>query len=215
MIYRDYYEWFVETLKLAEKISSVQWLVKPHPSSSLYNEEGVVSALLSGDNIKLVPEDIKTNALMKVADAVLTVRGTAGLECVLYDAKPILAGAAYYMDLGFTENCRTIEQYANTLRNIQKKGLISDDLKELVKKVIYWRMKSWFFYSGIFGPERVADLPYESITRHELNNYNHTLTFLNKRRLKDDIYYKKLIKFFSEKKPTLCALDYLHPDLVE
>ncbi len=44
-LYKDYYEWYLETLKLISNIKDVNWFIKPHPSSHLYGEDGVAKEI--------------------------------------------------------------------------------------------------------------------------------------------------------------------------
>ncbi len=216
MLYRDYYEWFIETLHIIKRIEKIQWLIKPHPASSIFDEEGVVIKLIEETpNIKMVPPDVRTDSVLEIADAVITVRGTVGLECVLFDAQPILAGDAYYMNLGFTINCKTISEYKQALSTITKKSPIDESVKSLAKKVLYWRNESYLFFSGIFGPEMRPNLPKEELLKHELWNYQHVYDFLSENDYKSDVYYKKLIVFFSDKRKTLCVADLVDFEKVE
>ena len=46
MPFVDYYSWFVETIKFIKNIKEVNWIVKPHPSSKVFNESGIVEGVL-------------------------------------------------------------------------------------------------------------------------------------------------------------------------
>lgn len=118
------------------------------------------------------------------------------------------------MNLGFTTNCKTIDEYKQALGNINKKRPIDESVKSLVKKVLYWRNKSYLYYSGIFGPEMPPNMSKEEIYHHELSNYQHVYNFLKDNNYKDDPYYKLLIRFFKEGRKTLCACDFLEMNTV-
>ena len=60
-----------------------QWLVNPHPSSHVYNEEGLVSKIIQEynlKNLKLFPQNLNVYSALKVVDTVITCNGTIGLE---------------------------------------------------------------------------------------------------------------------------------------
>lgn len=209
MIYSDYYAWFVETLKLIAGIDEVHWLVKPHPSSSVYHEEGEVAKLISEiDHCKMVPADVDTTSILKMSDAAITVRGTVGLEAVEYDNCVILAGSAYYQNLGYTVNCNDEDSYLDALRGIKKKVPYSQNLKDKIAKVLFWRMHSYFYFSNIFGPERMPNMSEQSAYEHEFNNYKHVYNALLSTAYEDDEYFKLLKKFFKGEINDISAIDF-------
>lgn len=69
--YRDYYDWIESTLKIAEEVEQVNWILKPHPTRKAYheskdsiepsNKEEYEQILRSSDKIiKLDENQIKT-----------------------------------------------------------------------------------------------------------------------------------------------------------
>ena len=40
MLFSDYYDWLIFTIKQAGLNKDINWIVKPHPSSYIYNEDG-------------------------------------------------------------------------------------------------------------------------------------------------------------------------------
>ena len=58
LVFKDYFEWFVCTIKMANKIDSVNWLVKAHPESYIYNESGIIEKIVENyKNIKMIPKN--------------------------------------------------------------------------------------------------------------------------------------------------------------
>jgi hypothetical protein len=119
MLYQDYYVWLCDTIKACQHSVNTFWFLKPHPSTSLYGEEGAVEALLEPahiTNTRLCPSDLNTVSLATCADVITTVHGTAGLEYSCLGIPVILAGKPFYSELGFTIDPPNVEAYKNTLK---------------------------------------------------------------------------------------------------
>ncbi len=137
LIYRDYYKWFVDTIKIISKIPNVNWIIKEHPSSSQYHEEGIVKAYFHKhdySNIFLLPENVNTMTVYNLADAVITARGTSALEASLFGIPAVLAGESVFSGLGFTHDMDSVKQYKKVLQNIENLNRLSKDKILLAKK---------------------------------------------------------------------------------
>jgi len=108
MLFRDYYDWFVQTLNFAKKNNRVNWIFKQHPSVRNYVTKDVcIDNLFSNcpDHIVYINEDnqIDTRSLVCCADLVVTCLGSSGFELPAMGAIPsLVAGDNPYTDLGFT-----------------------------------------------------------------------------------------------------------------
>gem|GEM_PF-6922222 len=138
MIYNSYYHWLLATIQIIQNIKTVNWLVKDHPQCYMYDEEGVVPTLLQQYKLKYVPADINNKSVLQISDAIVTVRGTVGLEAINFDALPILTGYSYYSSYGFTCNCTTEHEYITALRNVNFKVPIPIATKLLAGRILYW-----------------------------------------------------------------------------
>ncbi len=121
VLFRDFYQWFRETLKVIEGVDSVLWFIKPHPSGFHYGEEGQVEELVSGlkgDHCLLTPPDFSTASVLNVADGVVTVNGNIGLEAACAGVRPLLSAAAVYSGHGFTELPESRAAYFDALRGM-------------------------------------------------------------------------------------------------
>ena len=120
-IYEDYYIWLDKLLDLIKDNNQINWLIKPHPTSYLYSEEGVVEKLLKEKNItnvKLVPNNMSTASLKDFADVILSVRGTVGLEFALFGIPTLNAGKGFYSGYNICYEPNTEEEYKKYLDNI-------------------------------------------------------------------------------------------------
>jgi len=118
-LYSDYYEWFVETVKILSKNINVNIIVKEHPSAHLYNEEGELDEILKKYNFNITRINPNENqySLIQTVDIVVTCGGTIGLEFSSTGKPVILAAKPPYSNLGFTIDNKNINEYKENLLN--------------------------------------------------------------------------------------------------
>jgi CDP-glycerol glycerophosphotransferase (TagB/SpsB family) len=99
--------------------------------------EDVVGSL--PDHLKLVyPDtDLSTYSLFEIADYVVTVRGTVGIEAALFGIPVVTAGTGRYAGRGFTLDSTTREQYLEKLANLETYPRLSAGQIELAERFAY------------------------------------------------------------------------------
>lgn len=123
MIFKDYYDWFIETLRFAQKNDRVNWIFKQHPSIKFYTTKDVSFDSLFSDSPKNIVyisgnDQIDTRSLVYCADLVITCIGSAGFELPAMAGIPsVTAGDNFYTGLGFALEPKTKEQYFEILSN--------------------------------------------------------------------------------------------------
>ncbi|MFA6159989.1 MAG: hypothetical protein WC678_02785 [Parcubacteria group bacterium] len=130
LLFRDFYVWLVETLKCVSDIDNVNWVVKPHPMSFKYEEEGEVEKLVKlygKNNIHIVPKDFNTKSIKDIADVLVTVQGKSGLEFSCFGIPAIITSQASYSGFGFTVEPKNVEEYFNLLKNIPAIPKLNED----------------------------------------------------------------------------------------
>lgn len=130
MLHADYFRWLETTIECAADTEGITWIVKPHPSSALYGEEGLVESMVQGagrDNVRVCPADMNTRSLIDCADVVVTVHGTAGLEYACFGIPVILAGTPFYASFGFTHEPETAEEYCALIKDAAKLDRLSPE----------------------------------------------------------------------------------------
>lgn len=140
IIAKDYYDWFIKTLNIIDKIQDVNWIIKPHPSAKMYNEFGEVEKILShnkSNHIFLTPSNFSTSSIINIAHAVVTVQGTVALEYACYGVPNIICGDAYYNGFGFTNEAITPEKYESSLRELKFVTKLSNEQINQALKVFY------------------------------------------------------------------------------
>lgn len=139
-LYRDYYVWYEETLKIISKIDNVNWIVKEHPSSDAYGEKNVSKSLFEkyrSEHMHWFPDEYSTATVAALADAVVTVRGTVGMEMSCQGIRCVLSGHAYYAGKGFTYEPQSIPEYVRLLGNLDKVERLSEEEMMLARKTMF------------------------------------------------------------------------------
>ncbi len=192
LLFNDYHDWFVNSVKSLVKNENVNFIVKEHPSAHLYNEEGIVKTILKGYGLenKLLKEDVHNLTVLNSVDIVVTCGGTIGQE-FSYMKKPVLLAAKPpYSGYGFTVEPESKAEYMNILStSIQSLERLNMKQYELVLKVLYYDFVLMDNYEDdielggqkhYLGRKFDYDCFYSSIINDNLKNY------------RDQIMYKKL-----------------------
>tara|TARA_B110000305_G_scaffold241447_1_gene315670 strand:- start:186 stop:1718 length:1533 start_codon:yes stop_codon:yes gene_type:complete len=198
-IFNDFYDHFISTLnhiKENRNLDKVLWVVNPHPSSHVYNEEGLVENILKEYNCKnivLYPKDLNVFSVLRLVDTVITCNGTIGLEFpACFGKKSILAGDAPYSGLGFNIEPKSKKEYFDTLNNINNISPLTNEEKMLVKKTFYYYecIQLEFFDTTIIPANRFLK-PFDFLTIITNN--------LENKKFADDPFYKSIKKLIKDK----------------
>lgn len=142
MLHADYYQWLASTLDVCARSTDVSWIIKPHPSSFLYGEDGLVETMvanLEASNVFICPADLNTKSLSLCADALVTVHGTAGLEFSCLGIPVVLAGKPFYYGFGFTIEPSSREDYERQLLEIADIApLTENQVKKALEVYAIW-----------------------------------------------------------------------------
>lgn len=139
MLYRDYYQAMVETLRIAADIPGVNWLVKEHPVLKQYNPretsaDALREAFPDGNvpsHIHLLPDGINPSALFPLADAIVTVQGTATLEYAYLGVPSILSANGCNSRAGVGRVARDKDHYRELLQSIPAMPRVDDAERKL------------------------------------------------------------------------------------
>lgn len=167
-LYLDYQRWFVETIRLANQNSAVNWLIKLHPvnvwrleADGAANERYSELVALEEAGVELAPHvhlllpdtNISTWSLFQLGDYCLTVRGTVGIEMAALGKRVITAGNGHYSKRGFTTTPRTIPEYEDMVLSIEKLPPANDDERNRALRYAYWLLWKKPFKFGTFRVE--------------------------------------------------------------
>ncbi len=150
-IFRDYEEWFIETIKCACANPNLNWIIKVHPANYVKNirdniagESSEVLAIKKHignlpDHVKLLDEmsNISTWSIFKIMDYCITVRGTVGIESALLGKVVVTAGTGRYDGRGFTIDPKTKNEYFDIVNDLHNMRMPTKRQIELAKKYAF------------------------------------------------------------------------------
>ena len=196
-LFRSFYQQYIKTIKILKKSKDTLWIIKPHPSSEIYKEQGLIDNEIRNincDNIILCPKKISTNYILKIADLLITGRGTIGIEYACIGKKPIIAGDSFYSNLGFTNQPKNFEKY--------KKEILHSENNKLTKKQIINAKKTLYFLAFKNSHIKSKVVPFTTFLEIDLKK-KIINQYFDKESLKKGIlgnlFYKKLVKNMSKK----------------
>jgi hypothetical protein len=116
--FRDFLDWSEATLAVAQQASNVNWLLKAHPCDQWYGGVTLRDLLPESlpEHMALAPFEWNGADLMAVADAMVTVHSTGGLEFACQGKPVLLADRGWYDKAGFAVVSASREDYLATLR---------------------------------------------------------------------------------------------------
>ena len=122
MLFNDYYDWLIKTLLYLKDFSlDYNCFVKSHPSADLYGEKNLIKDLLKKNritNIFLLNDDFSPKSFINCADVILTCQGTVGIEYTCFGIPVVTSGDAFYANLGYTIDPKSIKEYYSVLSNL-------------------------------------------------------------------------------------------------
>lgn len=115
--FQDYHEWLVVTCDILGNNREVEFVVKEHPSATLYGEGGLTQEILSkhGWGKRVLRGNINTRSLFPIADLIVTCGGTAGMEFASVGVPVLLGAFAIYSKIGFCIQPTSKLDYCNKL----------------------------------------------------------------------------------------------------
>ena len=139
-VFKDYLSWLRETLIFINKLdNNINWIIKEHPSDFGFSKiktttkiefDKIISS--NKKNIKFFPKNFSDSIIKEVADCVVSLAGTCGIEYTCFGIHSINSAGIYYSENGFTNDYRNKNEYFNLLKNLKK--VIN---KKLSKNQIY------------------------------------------------------------------------------
>jgi hypothetical protein len=129
MLFKDYFDWFNQTLSYAKQDTGKNWIIKEHPVNRAYKTTDVkLHSFLGQLPNHIVFLDSETNVTgsiaLDLADLVVTCLGSAGLEFAAFKGSPsLIAGDSAYNKFGFTYDPKNVKDYFKTLEFFQPRPL--------------------------------------------------------------------------------------------
>lgn len=120
MPYRDFLEWAEQTIAIARRTTTVNWLFKSHPCDEWY---GTIRGARLADLLRTAPAahcalaDLSWNGadLFGAIDALTTFHGTAGIEAASLGKPVLVPYSGWYGDSGFARVAASRDDYVRLL----------------------------------------------------------------------------------------------------
>jgi hypothetical protein len=152
-LFDDYSQWLLETVRAAVANPRLDWVIKLHPAH-LVKARQIKDHLRPAEfdvleslgplpsHIRLIhPDtDLSTYSLFQVADYVLTVRGTVGIEAAVFGIPVLTAGTGRYDQRGFTLDSSTREEYLARLARVETLPRLTPEQIELAERYAYYML---------------------------------------------------------------------------
>ncbi len=183
VIYYDYITWLRDTLNYINGLNSnINWIIKEHPSDYGFtkmqtNTLNEFNKIITAKNIKFFPKNIKNSIIREIADCVVTLGGSVGMEYPCFGIPSINSAGIFYSGYGFTNDFKNKKQYFNYLKNIE--------LVMKKKMSIHQIQKARMHYYLL----------------HEIIkcNHNYLYDYDISRKINDDFFYKKINTILKKK----------------
>ncbi len=150
-LFEHYTQWLIETIRAAAANPRLQWVVKLHPAhlvkakqsndtrrpAELDVLEEAIGAL--PPHVKLIhPDtDLSTYSMFQIADYVVTVRGTVGIEAAVFGVPVVTAGTGRYDRRGFTLDSTSRAEYLEKLATLETFPRLTAEQVELAERFAY------------------------------------------------------------------------------
>jgi hypothetical protein len=203
-LFADYYQWLKETLEFVKNQKSINWIVKPHPSSKTYGEVGEVEKIVAAVSSKestvfTCPSDFNTNSVINCAKAIVTAQGTVGLEFSCMGIPIIITSKPFYSGFGFTHEPRSRREYFEQLQNIaQLQPLNAQQIK--AARLVYSSFAEIQNKDFSFIDTKIKDLTWGASGKQDILQAFELMTKrLEKIDPKKTELYQQIQKYFAKK----------------
>lgn len=181
MVFKDYADWFLQTLKFAKKDKNVNWIFKRHPSDKFYPTKDINFTKLFKnvpDNVIFLDNDdrLDTRSLINISDAIVTCLGSAGFEIPAMAGVPsVTAADNHYQGFGFSMNPETKKDYYRVLSNLKDIRKLTFEQQKIAKAV--------YMFVHYFSSVNFSAMPFLSLDDHHRPNM-------------DDWFWDKVIELY-------------------
>jgi len=139
LLFDDFHEWLIETCIELKKNEKINFIVKEHPSSSLYGESDKVFEVLKEFDLqdRILSDNINTSSLFNSVDVLITCGGTAAMEFAYFGVPNLIACKPHYYKFGFTDISKTKREYLAKLNKVHHKQKLSFSQKTSAIALMY------------------------------------------------------------------------------
>lgn len=194
LIYRDFYEWLIETVKVLSDNPNVYTFIKIHPMHVDYKEYDptfdIVSKYNKNKNLFVFPDEISTESIYGITDAIVTCYGTIGIEAPCFGVPVLLGGNSWYSSFSFSKYYEKEEDYKTALLNIHNLTRLTPEEINEAKKVYYsylpiYNIKKDDFFNTFSKIIKSAD-NYRTKT---INGLQFLIKYMDEKDIRQNSYY--------------------------
>ena len=139
LLFHNFQDWLIATCKVLSKNPDVNFLIKDHPSSDLYNETGLLEKVLAEHGFQghFLSSDVNTSSLFHSVDVIVTCGGTAGMEFPCFGVPVLVAAKPSYAQYPFIKSPNTQSEYLMALEKIGNWQKLSESEMSFAKCILY------------------------------------------------------------------------------
>ena len=192
MNFQDSYSWAKYALDKITKDTSVNWILKPHPTEKFFNskknfDEYIGYLVKNHENIRLFPDTLNNLSLIKSADLAITSNGSVGMEYPAFGINCVYTEKSTYSNLKFT----------NPLNNKSKINLLFKNIikhKSRPSKEYSLKSKCYMYIQQKALLSKCSLLPKDDISRSidEENFWKQSINLQKNYIIKDDLFLQML-----------------------
>lgn len=115
--FRDLPDWLHSLLPVIRERGEVNWLIKGHPADRWYGGTTLADIIPNElePHIHVVSDTLNNADIIEVADACVTIHGTAGVEFAARGKPVLLADRGWYHDCGLALRCHSRAEFLERL----------------------------------------------------------------------------------------------------
>ena len=139
-LYRDFFDYFYQTIKELQNIKDINWIVKMHPSRKIYGEYNIAKKFtnsIKSENIHIISDKYNILSIIRSVDAVVTAKGTIILEATILGKKAIGYKNNRFQNSSIYLKYKDKTDYYNKLRFKNLNLKVSQKDKDLAKKILF------------------------------------------------------------------------------
>lgn len=189
LLFKDYYDFLEKTLCVLDQVAGINCFVKAHPSSYMWNEKGGVETLVANNGLKnvvILPADFNTSAIAELADAIVTAKGTAGLEFSAAGVPAVTAGKGFYYGFGIADEPETTECYFEKLKSLETVEKLDKETRRRALVLLYLISVNKYHSAVLPQSHIFPGDDYQGLYRSKYDEVNTNI--LNGEKMKDAFY---------------------------
>jgi hypothetical protein len=119
--FRDFHDWIKASLSVATDVTKFSWLLRPHPAEDWYGgvylKDLVGTDINQHQHIRISPKNWGGKGVLNSLDAVVTIRGTVGMEAASIGIPVLTADEGWYDHLGFVKCSKNRKHHLQLLQS--------------------------------------------------------------------------------------------------